>query len=174
MRLLRVLRQRARSIFRGARADAELARELEFHLEQLTRENVESGMAPAAARLAARRALGGAAQIEEQCRDQRRIGWVTDLAKDAAYAWRMLRKSPGFTAAAITALALGVGASIAVYALAEAMLMRSLPYPSSERLAAIYSVHERRHTSESVGQEDFREWQASNTVFERMAYTEFS
>lgn len=62
MRRLRVLCQHARSLFRGAKADAELARELAFHLEQLTRENIDSGMA--------QRTLGGVAQIEEQCRDQ--------------------------------------------------------------------------------------------------------
>jgi putative ABC transport system permease protein len=173
MRVLRVLRQRARSLFRGAAVDAELENELAYHLEQLTKENIAAGMDSGAARLAARRALGGVAQIAEQCRDQRRMGWFTDLQKDIAYAWRMLAKSPGFTALAVVTLALGVGASIAVYALAEALLVRSLPYPSPERLVSISSIHVRRGEA-GVGQEDFRDWQASNTVFERMAFTEFS
>jgi predicted permease len=173
MRLLRVLCQRARSLFRGAKVDAELQNELSYHLEQLTRENIASGMDAGEARLAARRALGGVALIEEQCRDQRRIGWFTDLQKDIIYAWRMLRKSPGFTVLAMVTLALGVGASIAVYELAESLLLRSLPYPSPEGLASISSVHV-RHGESGVGQEDFREWQASNNVFERMAFTEFS
>ena len=173
MRLLRVFRQRARSLFRGAKVDAELENELAYHLEQLTRENIASGMEPGEARLEARRALGGVALIEEQCRDQRRIGWLTDMRKDIAYAWRMLKKSPGFTALAVATLALGVGASIAVYTLAESLLLRSLPYPSAERLVSIASVHV-RHGDSGVGQEDFRDWQASNNVFERMAFTEFS
>jgi len=173
MRLLRVFRQRARSLFRGAKVDAELENELAYHLEQLTKENIASGMEPGEARLEARRALGGVALIEEQCRDQRRIGWLTDMRKDIAYAWRMLKKSPGFTALAVATLALGVGASIAVYTLAESLLLRSLPYPSAERLVSIASVHV-RHGDSGVGQEDFRDWQASNNVFERMAFTEFS
>jgi putative ABC transport system permease protein len=173
MRLLRVFRQRARSLFRGAEVDAELENELQYHLEQLTRENIASGMDAAAARLAARRALGGVAQIEEQCRDQRRVSWLTDIGKELLYAWRMLAKSPGFTALAIVTLAFGVGASLAVYALAESLLLRSLPYPSPERLAAIYSVHVKRGEMENIGQEDFRDWQAANSVFERMAFTEF-
>jgi len=173
MRLLRIIRQRLRSLFRSAKADAELDAELAFHLEQMTRENIAAGIEAREARLAARRALGGVALIEEQCRDQRRIGWLTDMQKDVSYAWRMLRKSPGFTALAIITLAFGVGASIAVYTLAESLLLRSLPYPSAERLVSIVSTHVRRGDS-GVGQEDFRDWQASNTVFERMAFTEFS
>ena len=144
-----------------------------LHLELLTRENVESGMAPTEARLAARRALGGMAQIAEQCRDQRRVGWLSDLGKDIAYAWRMLRKSPGFTAVAALTLALGVGGCVAVYALAEALVLRSLPYPAPERLVSISSVHVRRGES-GIGQDDFRDWQASSNVFERMTFTEFS
>jgi predicted permease len=173
MRWMRILRQRARSLFRGARADAELDKELAFHLEELARENMAAGMDAAEARMAARRTLGGVAQISEQCRDQRRVGWLTDLRKDVSYAWRMLMKSPGFTALAVLTLALGAGASIAVYTLAEAVLLRSLPYPSPERLAAISSWHV-RHGESGVGQEDFREWKATNTVFEGMAFTEFS
>ncbi len=173
MRLLRVLRQRVRSLFRGAEADAELARELAFHLEQLTQENIACGMDPAAARLAAQRTLGGVAQIEEQCRDHRRIRWLTDLLKDFVYARRTLAKSPGFTALAVVTLALGVGASIAVYALSEAILLRSLPYPEPERLVSIMETHARVGVG-IVSEENFRDWQASNTVFERMAFTTIS
>ena len=173
MRLLRVLRQRARSLVRAAKADAELARELAFHLEQLTRENIAGGMKPAAALLAAQRTLGGVAQIEEQCRDHRRIRWLSDLLKDFVHARRMLAKSPGFTSLAVVTLALGVGASIAVYTLSEALLLRSLPYPEPERLVRIADVH-RPYSAGFVGQENFHDWQASNTVFERMAYTERS
>lgn len=173
MRLIRVFRQRARSLFRGAKVDAELGRELAYHLEELTRENIAAGMPPAQALLAARRALGGVAQFEEQCRDHRRVGWIFDLHKDFSFAWRMLRKSPGFSALAVLTLALGVGASIAVYAVAEALLLRSLPFPGPGRLVRISSVHA-RYGASGVGQENFRDWQSSNSVFERMAFTEFS
>ena len=137
MRILRVLRQRARSAFRGARVEAELDRELAFHLEELAHENLARGMAPAEAWRAARLAMGGMAQLAEECRDQRRVGWLFDLGKDIAYARRTLAKSPGFTALAALTLALGVGSGIAVYALAEAFLLRSLPFPAADRLVSI-------------------------------------
>ncbi|MBI4875728.1 MAG: ABC transporter permease [Acidobacteria bacterium] len=173
MRLPRVVRHRLRSLFGGEAADRELQRELAFHLEQLTRENIASGLEAREARLAARRALGSLALLEEQCRDQRRVRWWTDLRADARYAWRQLTKSPAFTGLALLTLALGVGAGIAVYTLGEALLLRFLPGREPERLVLIRSVHVRRGES-GAGQEDFRDWQASNRVFERMVYTEFS
>ena len=173
MRLLRVLRQRVRSLVRGAKVDAELARELAFHVEQLTRENIASGMEPAAARLAAQRALGGVAQIEEECRDHRRVHWLTDLLKDFVYAWRTLAKSPGFTSLAVVTLALGVGASIAVYALSEALLLRSLPYPEPERLVRVDNIHQ-QNPGGFVSHAIFRDWQESSTAFERMALVTMS
>jgi len=173
MRLLRVFRQRVRSLFRTSEVDSELASELEFHLDQLTQENIASGMDARQARLAALRDLGGVPLIEEQCRDQRRTSLAVDFGKDLRYAMRMFSKSPGFTALAVSTLGLGLGASIAVYSLAEGFLLRFLPYPAPERLAAIYSTHVNRGQLESIGQEDFRDWQAANTVFERMAFTEF-
>lgn len=175
MRLLRVLRQRVRSLVRGAKADDELARELGFHLEQLTRENIASGIEPVAARLAARRTLGGLAQIEEECRDHRRMRRLTDLLKDFGHAWRTLAKSPGFTSLAVVTLALGVGASIAVYALSEALLLRALPYAEPQRLVRIAGKYLPTGIAEApIGQENFRDWEASNSVFERMALTSLS
>jgi predicted permease len=173
MRLLRVIRQRARSLFRGARTDVELGREIAFHLEALTRENLAAGMEAREARQAAHRAVGNLASIEEQCREERRVTWLADIGKDLQYAGRMLRKSPGFTVLAVIALALGAGGSIAAYAIGEALLLRSLPYPAPDRLVSIRSVHVRRGPS-GIGQDDFRDWQASNNVFERMTYAEFS
>lgn len=175
MRLIRVLRQRVRSLFRSATADDELVRELAFHLEQQTQENIAAGMQPAAARLAARRTLGGVTQIAEECRDHRRVSWLVDLLKDFGHAWRTLTKSPGFTSLAVLTLALGVGASISVYALSEAVLLHSLPYAEPQRLVRIVGLYlPNGNAGAPVGQANFRDWKASNTVFERMALTSLS
>jgi putative ABC transport system permease protein len=79
---------------------------------------------------------------------------MTDLLKDFVYARRTLAKSPGFTSLAVVTLALGVGASIAVYALSEALLLRSFPYLEPARLVRIMDMHVRRGIS-PVGQENF-------------------
>lgn len=86
MRFWRIFRHRIRSLFRRARVEAELEREISLHYEQLVRENVEAGMDESDARQAARRALGNVPLLAERCRDHRRMRWLNDLAKDFVYA----------------------------------------------------------------------------------------
>src|SRR5687768_3712000 len=81
-RLLRIARQRWRALFRRDAVDDELARELAFHVEQLTQEFVEGGMSEREAQLAARRAVGNIPLLEEQSRDTRAVGWLHDLHQD--------------------------------------------------------------------------------------------
>lgn len=99
-------------------------------------------------------------------------GWLTGFSKDLVCGARTLGKSPGFAALAVITLALGIGTSIACYALYEALLLRSLPFPRPEQLVRFVDVHAQQGTIPFVGQENFRDWQTLNTVFERMAYTE--
>ena len=127
MRRIQVLRHRLRSLFRRAAVDDELRRELELHLEQLTREQMASGLDEAEARRAARLAFGAPAAIEEGCRDTRRVALVQDLITDARHALRLLTRAPGFALCAILSLALGIGANTAVFAVVDAVLLRSLP-----------------------------------------------
>src|SRR5207302_2437057 len=79
MRWVDKLQMRLRSLLRRPRVEQELDDELRFHLEQQVEENLAAGMSPEEARYAARRSIGGVAQMKEECRDMRRVNWVQDL-----------------------------------------------------------------------------------------------
>ncbi len=173
MRLLRIVIQRLRSLLQQRQVDEELARELTFHLEHLEAELVNEGLTRAEAKLAARRALGNVPALEEECRDHRRTQGLIDGFRDLGYAARTLAKAPWFAALGVMTLAFGVGASLAVYALAEALWSRSLPYPEPERLVRLAEVDRNGHGG-FVSQANFRDWRAASDVFERMAFAEMT
>ncbi len=134
MRMFDKVRWRLRSLFRRPKVDFELDAELRFHLDQLTEENIASGMPPEEARQAARRTIGGIAQWKEECRDMRRVNFVEDLVKDIRHTIRSLTKSPGFTAVVVATLALGIGANTAIFTIVHGVLLRPLDYPKPDQL----------------------------------------
>jgi len=136
---LRTLVWRIRALFRKGRLDVRLDEELRFHLEMETDRLVGRGMAPKAARLAARRNFGGVEQVKEICRDRRGLPAVEALARDLALAVRTLLRHPGYSAAAVLSLALGIGANTAVFSLLNAFVFRPLPYPEPDRLVRVYA-----------------------------------
>ena len=99
--------------------DQELKDELRDHLDRQIEENVAQGMPPEEARYAAMRAMGGVAQIEQQCRDTRGRSVVDEFVQDLRYGLRQVRRSPGFSALAILCLALAIGANATVFSWVE-------------------------------------------------------
>jgi predicted permease len=132
-----VLPLRIRSLFRSRQADRELADELQDYLERAVERNVERGMSPADARRAALRALGGADQVTEACRDARRVRFAENAVRDARYGLRLLGRSPIFTTVAVLSLALGIGANAAIFQLIDAIRLRTLPIANPHELAEV-------------------------------------
>ena len=137
MRFISKLTLRLRSLFRRARVESELARELQFHLDQQIQENLAAGMPPEEARAAALRTIGGLAQIEEECRDARGLQWWENAVRDARYALRNLRKAPVFAAVAVLSLALGTGANTAIFSLIDRVMLQNLPVRDPEQLVVV-------------------------------------
>ena len=132
------LAPRLRSFFYRNRVDEEMKEELHEHLELQIRENIAKGMSPEEARRSAMSAMGGLAQIEEQCRDARGGRIFEDFVRDLRYGLGQIRRSPGFSALAVLCLSLGIGANAAVFSWVEGILFR--PYPAvehQERLMAL-------------------------------------
>ena len=141
--------------------------EVHSYLEMLTDEKTRAGMSPPEARRRALIELGGVEQVKEQVREIRIGTRLETLFQDFRYGVRMLAKNPGFTAAAVLALALGIGANTAIFSVVYGVLFRPMPYSAAERLALVYvrfSPQNTEHGTMSIA--DYLDWKAQNHAFE--------
>lgn len=162
-----------RWLTRRTEKDAELRRELQFHLEEDAESRVDDGASGEQARRAARRELGNFARVEENTRAA--WGWtrLEQFVRDAGYGLRQIRRNPLFAGLAIATLALGIAGVAAMFSAVDAILIRPLPYTDANRLVMIWDdlSHEgiARHFP-ATG--ELFVWQRENTVFTDIAGTQ--
>jgi predicted permease len=132
-------------LFANSKVEAELAREIGAHLAMLEDEYLRQGMTPEDARRAAKLAYGGVEQAKQLHRDERTFQGLGQMLQDTRYTFRQLRKSPGFTVTAILMLALGIGATTAIFSIVEGVLLQPLPFPDPDRLVTLGDVLEGSH-----------------------------
>lgn len=134
MRILNRISARVWNFAFGRRGDARLREEMEGHVAMQAEENVRSGMTPTEARRQAMLQLGAVEAIREQYREEEGLPQLEHLLHDLRYASRQLRKSPGFTLAAVLTLALGIGATTAIFTLVQQVMLQSLPVTKPDQL----------------------------------------
>src|SRR5919109_615578 len=135
----RQLLHRLRSFFRGNEQDRELDAEISSHLDLAIEENLQRGLSQDEARRQALVRFGGSQQAKEQHREARSLPFLETLFQDIRFAFRMLRRSPGFSILAILCLTLGIGANAAVFSWIEGILVH--PYPLVAHQDRMFAVN---------------------------------
>ena len=167
MRRLRAWLLRFKGVFLKGARERDLAEEIESHLQMHIDDNIRAGMSPGEAKRVAVIKLGGVDSTKEAYRDRSTIPFLESLAQDLRFTLRQLRRSPAFTVTATVMVALGIGASVAIFAFVDAALIKPLPYHNSSRLLFVTEttpVIPRANFSYF----DYLDWKKLNKVFESL------
>src|SRR5437764_12001458 len=166
LRWFRQMSLRLRTLFQRNRVERELEEEFQFHLEQRIELEIARGLSPEEARFVALRAMDGVEQHKEECRDTRRVNYIDDLLRDLRYAGSNLRRSPGFATLAVLIMALGIGATTAVFSVVNAVLLRPLSYRDPDRIVTLSNISAGREAtalSKQISVPDFQDWRDQNS-----------
>ncbi|HKQ78985.1 MAG TPA: ABC transporter permease [Blastocatellia bacterium] len=170
--MLRKLYHRLRAQIRLGKVEREMDAEMRFHLEMETAQNIRRGMSEEEARRVALLSFGGVEQVKEEYRDLSRFRWIEDLWQDVRFNLRLLRKQPGFLAVAALTLALGIGASTAVFTVVNGVLIRSLPFRDASRLVLLNKAYislENPYSKQSEFNQSAFAWKDQVKSFEQIA-----
>jgi len=157
-----------RNLFERPSVERDLDDELRAYVELLAAEKMRQGMVPAAAKRAALIEAGGVDQLKEHVRDVRAGALFDIVAKDVRFGVRSLAKTPSFTAAAVLALALGIGANTAMLSVVNGVLLRPLPYEDADRLVVI--LHKGRNP---IAPANFVDWSTQTRSFSATAAADY-
>ncbi len=160
----------AKALFGKKQVEQEMDEELRGYLDDAAKAKMRLGMDQEEALRAARVEMGSIDGVKEEIRS---VGWESTLETlwhDLRFGIRMLRRSPGFTAVAAITLALGIGGTAVVFGLLDAVLLRPLPYPHSDRLFRLFPLEgKRKRGVEQASYADFRDWQRQTRTFDSLA-----
>jgi macrolide transport system ATP-binding/permease protein len=167
MRQLRAWLLRFKGLFLKNACDRDFADEIESHLQMHIDDNIRAGMSPQEARRAAVMKLGGVDQTKEAYRDRATIPFLESVVQDLRFTFRQLRKNPVFTVTATTMVALGIGASVAIFAFVDAALIKPLPYQNPSRLLFVTETTPDIPRA-AISYLDYLDWKKLNRVFDSM------
>ncbi|MEP6692848.1 MAG: ABC transporter permease, partial [Gemmatimonadaceae bacterium] len=158
----------ARNLLRRDRVERDLDAELGAYVDLLCDEKIAAGMTHADARRTAIVESGGVTQVKEEVRDARAGALLDGVMRDVRYGARSLARTPGFTIGAALALALGIGANAAVFSVADAVLLRPLPYRDADALVTI--LH---HGRNPVAPANFIDWRRQSSSFSHFGAADY-
>ena len=170
MRAMRNVVRRLIGSAHRAEVERRLDAEMRFHVEMATERHVRAGLAPDDARRMALAEFGGAERFKDDARDEYRSRLLDELSQNVRYALRVVRRQPGYATAAVVTLALGIGASTAIFSVVHGVLLRPLPYAEPDRLITVWEQNVARPSDRNVvSVPTFEAWRSRARGFEGMA-----
>jgi putative ABC transport system permease protein len=161
--------RRIRNLFFRSRVDREIESEIRAHIEMRVEDNLAAGMAPDDARRDAMIRFGNRTAMKERATAADAALTLDSLGRDIRYALRQLRKSPAFTFTALLTLALGIGATTALFSVIDAVMLKPLPFPTADRLVSVQSMIVATGRGGVASYLDFVDWRARNHVVDGIA-----
>ena len=153
---------------RRRRDDRDLDRELRYHVDRRIQDLLDAGLAPSEARRRVTLEFGDLDLAKDECRDARPLAWLDDLGRDLRIGFRSLRRERLFTLSVTLILALGIGVSVAMFSVLEAIVLRPLPYARAHELAAVSTHLIARNQWDGTSVANYRDWRAQSRTFAAM------